>query len=572
MSATHILIEMIGNVVLLLWGLHMVQTGLTRAFGADLRHLLAIGLRNRWTAVLAGLGVTALLQSSTATGLMVTGFAAAGLMPLVPAMAAMLGANIGTTLIVQILSFDVAWIAPVLLVAGFLGFRRGGRTRTRDLGRVLIGLGLMLLSLHLLLATVGPAAADPALRNLLGLLTGDPVVALLLSAVLTWAAHSSAAMVLLVASLAGGQVIGLEAAVAMVAGANLGSAINPVLEGPGGGGDPAARRLPLGNLLNRLVGCLLLLPLLEPVTALLTQLPGGRGWLVANAHLAFNLATGLLFIGPLPWLAALLERLLPENDRTDEPGAPRYLDPAALRVPHLAIANAAREALRMADTVEAMLHGTLEVFRTDDRRVVERVRAMDDVLDRLLGAIKLYLTQISQEDLEERDARRSYDVLALTINLEHIGDIVDRNLMAQATKKIRRRLKFSDEGAAEIAAMLERLIETGRLATAVFVSGDPRAARDLMREKEVVRAMESDAIEAHVSRLRAGRSETLETSALHLDILRDLRRINAHLAAAAYPVLDPLGELRSSRLREAKSGPPPVESRPEAGPSPGGAL
>lgn len=570
MSATHILIEMVGNVVLLLWGLHMVQTGLTRAFGADLRHLLGIGLRNRWTAVLAGLGVTALLQSSTATGLMVTGFAAAGLMPLVPAMAAMLGANVGTTLIVQILSFDVAWIAPVLLVAGFLGFRRGGRTRTRDLGRVLIGLGLMLLSLHLLLATVGPVAADPALRNLLGLLTGDPLVALLLSAVLTWAAHSSAAMVLLVASLAGGQVIGLEAAVAMVAGANLGSAVNPVLEGPGG--DPAARRLPLGNLLNRLAGCLLLLPLLEPATALLAQLPGGRGWLVANAHLAFNLATGLLFIGVLPWLAALLERLLPETDRTDEPGAPRYLDPAALRVPHVAIANAAREALRMADTVEAMLHGTLEAFRTDDRRLVERVRAMDDVLDRLLGAIKLYLTRISQEDLDEHDARRSYDVLALTINLEHVGDIIDRNLMAQATKKIRRRLKFSDEGAAEIAAMLERLIETGRLATAVFVSGDPRAARDLMREKEVVRAMESEAIEAHVSRLRAGRSETLETSALHLDILRDLRRINAHLAAAAYPVLDPLGELRSSRLRELKSARPLADSRPEAGPSPGGAL
>lgn len=550
MQATRVLLELAGNVVLLLWGLHMVQSGLTRALGGDLRRILGAGLRNRWTAFLSGMGITMLLQSSTATCLMATGFTANGLVSLMPALAVMLGANVGSTLIVQVLAFDVAHVAPVLLLGGFLAFRRGSRTRSRDLGRVAIGLGLMLLSLHLLLATIAPAENAPMLQRMLGMLTADPVVAVLLAAILSWAAHSSVAAILLIASLAGGGVIGPEAAVAMVAGANLGSAVNPIIEGPGGDGhNPAARRLPVGNLVNRVVGCLIVVPLLEPITAGLQAISPDATRLAANFHLAFNLAMAALFIGPLPWFARVLTRLFPERVAVADPAMPLYLDRSALRVPHLAIANAAREALRMADTVDGMLRGALDVIQTDDRKRVQEIRRMDDVLDRLHDAIKRYLTQINVEDLDERDARRVSDVLTFTINLEHVGDIVDRNLMEAASKKIRRKLRFSTEGAAEIAVMLERLSETQRLAAAVFVSGDIRSARALMHEKEVIRDLETSATEAHFARLRAGRTESVETSALHLDILRDLRRINAHLVAAAYPVLDQSGELLPSRLK-----------------------
>ncbi len=550
MQATRVLLELAGNVVLLLWGLHMVQSGLTRALGGDLRRILGAGLRNRWTAFLSGMGITMLLQSSTATGLMATGFTANGLVSLMPALAVMLGANVGSTLIVQVLAFDVAHVAPVLLLGGFIAFRRGARTRSRDLGRVAIGLGLMLLSLHLLLATIAPAENAPMLRRMLAMLTADPVVAVMLAALLSWVAHSSVAAILLIASLAGGGVIGPEAAVAMVAGANLGSAVNPVVEGPGGDGrNPAARRLPVGNLINRLIGCLIVVPLLGPITAGLQAVSPDATRLAANFHLAFNLAMAGLFIGPLPWFARVLTRMFPERVAVADPAMPLYLDRSALRVPHLAIANASREALRMADTVDSMLRGALDVIQTDDRKRVQEIRRMDDVLDRLHDAIKRYLTQINVEDLDERDARRVSDVLTFTINLEHVGDIVDRNLMEAASKKIRRRLRFSTEGAAEIAGMLERLSETQRLAAAVFVSGDVRSARALIHEKEVIRDLETSATEAHFARLRAGRKESVETSALHLDILRDLRRINAHLVAAAYPVLDQSGELLPSRLK-----------------------
>jgi phosphate:Na+ symporter len=548
MQATRVLLELTGNVVLLLWGLHMVQSGLTRAFGADLRGILNAGLRNRWAAFLAGLGVTMLLQSSTATGLMVAGFTATGIVALAPALAVMLGANVGSTLIVQLLAFDVTHIAPVLLLAGFIAFRRGGKTRSRDLGRVSIGLGLMLMALHLLLATLEPAETAPALRELFGILTADPIIAVLLAALLSWAAHSSVAAVLLIASLAGGHVITPEASVAMVAGANLGSAINPLVEGPSG--NPAARRLPIGNLLNRVVGCILVVALLNPITAGLERISPDAGRLTANFHLAFNLGLAALFIGPLPWVVRLLVRLFPEQVTIADPAAPQYLDRVALRVPNVAIANAAREALRMADTVDAMLRGALDVFRTHDRKLVHEIRRMDDVLDRLHDAIKRYLTQISLEDLDEKDSRRISEVLTFTINLEHVGDIIDRNLMEDAGKKIRRKLRFSNEGAAEITAILERLSETQRLAAAVFVSGDIRSARLLIKEKEVIRDLETQATEAHFARMRSGLTESVETSALHIDILRDLRRINAHLVAAAYPVLDRSGELLPSRLKE----------------------
>jgi phosphate:Na+ symporter len=199
---TTVLLNLVGGIALLLWGLHMVQSGILRAFGADLRRVLAITLRNRFAALLAGVGITALLQSSTATALMTATFLGDGLVGLVPALAIMLGANIGTTLIVQVFSFDVSMLAPVLLGIGVIVFKNSVRTKIRDLGRVAVGLGLMLLSLHILLDTLSPAESAPNVRALLSAITGMPILNVIFGAVLAWAAHSSVAVVLLVISLA----------------------------------------------------------------------------------------------------------------------------------------------------------------------------------------------------------------------------------------------------------------------------------------------------------------------------------------------------------------------------------
>src|SRR5579862_2148322 len=292
-----ILLDLVGGVSLLLWGLHMVHSGIVRAFGSDLRKFLGAALRNRFLAFLAGIFVTALLQSSTATGLMTASFATGGAVDLVPALAIMLGANVGTTLIVQALSFNVSAVAPILFLVGVTAFKRSRDTRTRDLGRVAIGIGLMVLALHILLDTLAPAENAPAVRTLLGAITNEPLLCVLIAAALTWAAHSSVTVVLLVMSLAYSNFIAPEAALALILGANLGSAINPLVEGSRSD-NPASRRLPLGNLLNRVVGCAVVLPFVHPLAAALGRIEPNASRMAADFHTAFNVALALVFILP----------------------------------------------------------------------------------------------------------------------------------------------------------------------------------------------------------------------------------------------------------------------------------
>jgi len=542
------LVNLAGSVALLLWGVHMVQTGVQRALGARLRGLLGVALRNRFQAFLAGIGVTAILQSSTATGLMVTGFAAGGLVDLVPALAVMLGANVGTTLIVQLLSFNVAEIAPALILIGVLMFRRTSAA-PRDFGRALIGLGLVLMALSQFVGLLDPFEDAPNLRLLLGAVSTQPVLDVILAAGLTWAAHSSVAVVLLTMSFAAKGVVPPHAAFALVLGANLGTAINPVLEG-GTGDDPAARRLPIGNLINRGLGVVLALALLPVIGPWLVTVDPDNTRVVADFHTGFNLVLALVFFPLLTPYAALLRRLLPARVDPADPKRPMYLDPAAVEVPMVALGAATREALRMADALEGMLQGLRDALQRPDRRQLSDLKRLDDVLDTLNAAIKAYMTSLPPEAMTEADHRRVVEILSFATNLEHAGDVVDKGLLGIVAKQVKRGLVFSAAEAEPIVHIIDRLVANLRAAAALLVTGDDRAARLLVEEKEVFRSLEADATAAHFERLREGRVGSVETSALHLDALRDLKRVNAHLvAAAAYPVLEGKGELLPNRLR-----------------------
>jgi phosphate:Na+ symporter len=540
------LISLAGTIALLLWGTHMVQTGVQRAFGPRLGSFLGGALRNRMSAFAAGVGVTAVLQSSTATGLMVTGFAAGGFVGLAPALAVMLGANVGTTLIVQALSFDVAAFSPVLILVGVLMFRRNTSTRVHDLGRVFIGLGLMLMALHQLIALMAPYERTPELRALLGAISTVPVLDMILAAVVTWAMHSSVAVVLLVMSLAMNGIIPGEAALAFVLGANLGTAVNPVIEGVTGD-DPAAKRLPVGNLLARLAGVGLALAAIGPLASVMAGMDPGRA--VANFHTLFNLALALVFLPLLGPYSRLLRRMLPERVDPADPSKPIYLDHAAKETPIIALGGAAREALRLADVLEGMLRGAREALSKGDRKLIGEIRRRDDVLDSLNTAIKTYLTSIDPEELAEADHRRLNEILIFATNLEQAGDVVERNLLPHAAKRLKRGIAFSRSGEAELVEMMDRLIVNLRGGASLFMTGDVRAARLLAEEKVNFRRSEASATNAHFARLRAGRLDTAQTSALHLDLLRDMKQVNSHIiAAAAYPVLERSGDLLPSRI------------------------
>ena len=543
------LIDLAGTVALLLWGVRMVQTGVQRAFGPQLRRVLTGALRNRVRGFLAGLGATAVLQSSTATGLMITGFAAGGLLDLVPGLAVMLGANVGTTLIVQAMSFNVSGLAPSLFLIGVLMFRRGDVSRTRDLGRVAIGLGLMLMSLHQLLDFITPYEDVPSLRLLLGAISTEPVLDVLLAAILTWAAHSSVAVVLLTMSLAAKGVIPPHAAFAMVLGANLGTALNPVLEGVAGG-DAAAKRLPFGNLLTRSFGCAVVLAGLPWIGPWLVQVVPDTARAVADFHTVFNLVLAALFLPVLGPYAGLLRRWFPNRVYPADPSQPVYLQSAVREVPSVAIGAAVRETLRLADVLEMMLQGVRPALETGDRRQITETKRMDDILDKLNRAIKDYLGSLDAEAMTETDHQRVEELLIFAHNIELAGDVVEGNLMNLASKRQKRGLSFSEPDLAQITGLLARLVINLHSAASVLMTDDVRAARLLAAEKEVFRDIEEAATQAHFDLLRSGRPGSAETSALHLDVLRDLKAVNAHLvAAAAYPVLKSGGGLLPSRLR-----------------------
>ena len=555
-----VLLDLMGGVALLLWGLHMVHSGVLRAFGPDLRLLLAGALKNRFAAFAAGIGLTALLQSSTATALITSSFTAEGLVSLVPALAIMLGANVGTTLIVQVLSFNIAAVAPVLFILGLVAFRSGPRSRIKDIGRVSIGLGLMLLALHILLDTLAPAENAPGMRVFMNAITGDPALCIIIGAVVTWVVHSSVASVLLIMSLAFAHFITPFAALALVLGANLGSAINPILEGARRD-NPASYRLPLGNFVNRLVGVAVVAPFLRPITEILQAWQPDLAKMTAEFHIVFNLATAMLFIGLLDVMARLLKKLLPNRVQEADPLLPRYLDESALETPSLALADAARETLHMGDLVEAMLRKVMAAMINNDRALVDQVSRMDNNVDTLDEAIKLYLTKLTRGSLDEREGRRAMEIISFTINLEHIGDIIDKNLSELATKKIKRRFQFSPEGAEELSAFHKRTMDSLRIAFGVFMSGNVNEARKLLAEKAHLRNTELAATERHLDRLREGRPETIETTSLHLDVLRDLRRIHSHICSVAYPVLEATGELSANQNAEsdAVATPKPAE-------------
>ena len=411
--------------------------------------------------------------------------------------------------------------------------------------------GIMVLSLHILLDTLAPAENAPAVRALLGAMTGDPLLCLLMAAALTWAAHSSVTVVLLVMSLAYSSFITPVAALALILGANLGSAINPLVEGSRGD-NPASRRLPLGNLLNRVVGCALVLPFLNPIADELALLEPNPSRMAADFHTAFNLALALVFIFPLKPLARLLTHLLPERVKPSDPSTPLYLDETALGAPSVALACAARETLHIGDIIEGMLRRTMTALMTDDRKMVAEICRMDDAVDRLDEAVKLYVTKLTRESLDQQDAHRAMEIISFSINLEHVGDIIDKNLMELAAKKMKRKVVFSKEGAAELESFHQQVVDNLKLAFGVFMSGDVKLARQLVTEKATLRAAEFAAAENHFARLRDGRSESVESSSLHLDILRDLKRIHSHICSVAYAVLEPAGELQVSRLKEAE--------------------
>lgn len=559
MAGTDLIVSLLGAVALLLWGVRMVQTGITRAFGASVRQLLTNHVQTPVSAFFAGLGLTGILQSSTATALLLASFTTRGLIGLATALVMMLGANVGTTIVAQALSLHVTWLWTGILAIGVFAFMGSQADRSKSMARIVIGLGLMLLSLHLLGEAAAPLRNSVTFKSLLTGLAGDPIMIFLLGTLITWLMHSSLSMVLLVMALAGAHAIPAPLAFALILGANVGGAIAP-LTGLAHAA-PAGRRVAIGNLLMRATVALPFLFLVHPAADLLGRLEADPARMVVNFHTAFNLIAALALFPCARLFATLTTRLLPDKPLVEDDTKPRYLDADVLDTPSEALACAMRETLNMGDRVGDMLRKALTAFESPNIKVVRDVEAADDAVDKLYEAIKLYLVKASKAEMTDEESRRYVEILTFTTNLEHVGDIIDKNLMDLAAKKIRNNYTFSEEGIEDIRRFHAQIMDNLQLAFNVFATRDLTLARRLFGQKSAMRTAESQAADSHFARLRAGRAESIETSSIHLDVIRDLKRIHGHIVSVAYPILEVAGELTETRL-VAPTVDQPVNGRP----------
>jgi phosphate:Na+ symporter len=545
MESSAVMINLFGAVALLLFGLAQVKEGVSHAFGTRLRTGLARGTKTGMRSFLSGFVATIALQSSTATSLMVSSFVERDLIKPRMAQIVLLGANVGTAVTAWLVASGIEWLSPVIILVG-ISLYRSRSTARKGAGTALIGIGLMLLSLHLLGAATEPMRLSPALAAFIGLLDNAWPVALAFSAAIAMVSSSSLAAIVLILSLASSGILSPDLTIVLVLGANLGGAVPPVLASLTG--TPSAKRVTIGNLIVRATGCLVMLPLAGYAGELLEFLAIVPAKLSVDAHLAFNLTLACLAWPLSRPLSRLLRNIIPDASQA-EAGA-TYLDERSLSTPMMAVTCATRETLAIGDLVDQMLAQVADAFECNDVAKLKHIPSLENQIDTLQQGVKIYLSKLGNEGLAKEVYSRSATIIDYAINLEHIADIIETGLVSQIAKKASLGLEFSMDGHQELSKLFHLTIDNLRIAQTTFATRDFNLAKQMMAIKVEVRRMEKRSSECHIERLRAGRADSQQTSSLHLDMLRDLKRINAHIVSVAHPILDDSGLLIESRLRE----------------------
>ena len=527
------LISILGAVSLLLFGMELVKQGIIGAFDNDLKRIITRFTRNKTSAFAVGLGITSVLQSSTATALLISSFASRSLIAGAPALAVMLGADIGTTLVAQVLSFDLSWLSPALIVVGLVSHRRATTETIKHVGMALIGLGLMLLSLKLIGSSTGPLRDATVLQELFHALEDERMLAMLLIIVLTWISHSSIAMILLIMSLAVSAIISPQLGLVLVLGANIGGTIPAVLATLTKG--PQALRITVSNSCFKIISCLVVLPFIDPISELLsTYMTTDVARHIVDFHTIFNILVALVFL-PLTGKAyALIKRYIPDPVKVTNANESRYLNEKLISTPSMAIDCVMRETMHMAEVVYTMISNCLPALTSDSSEPSRELMKMERSVDRLHNEIAKYVTKLGRQELKSEQLSHTNRILAFSLNLEHSADITE-NIAEMTHKKVQDKLELSDDGLADIVTIHETVLNNFHLAMRIFTTLDIDLVHQLLEGKRKVKKLTEQANQDHLHRLHEGKSDN---NMLHLDIIRELNRINWHITGVAYPVLE----------------------------------
>ncbi|MDI3336058.1 Na/Pi cotransporter family protein [Defluviimonas aestuarii] len=540
------LLHVAGAAALLIWAVRLVRTGVERGWSVPLRRLLRQGAERRAIAALSGTGAAIVLQSSTAVAILTSNFVAAGTLAAAAGLAILLGADLGSAIVAQILLTRADWFVPVLLVAGVAMFLKSQSRDYRMAGRVLIGLALVFVSLSMIRDATEPLRDSKGLVTAMTYLGGDPVTAFVIGALFAWAVHSSVAAVLLFVTLAAQGVLPVTAGIAMVLGANLGGAIIAYVLTLGA--EIEARRVIVANLALRGGGAALALFALSAFALPLDYLGATPARQVINLHLVFNLALLLIALPVTRPVLALVSRWIAPPAQSSNLTRISALDPAALTHPDRALACATREILQMGEGVEAMLRSVIGLYDEWDDTAASAIRAKETELDKMHIAIKLYLAKLHRTADGEEATQKSLELADMAVNLESAGNTIADVMLALARRRDQSGSAFSETGWKEIRDFHDRVLSNAQSGLNVLMTMNPDAARALVEEKDRVRDMEQRLQRSHLDRLKQGLTESIETSNIHQETLRALKQVNSAFTMIAYPILSETGDLLSSRL------------------------
>ena len=541
-----IILNLAAAAALLIWAVRLARTSFERAFSSQMRQWLKLTTGNRLTAAMTGVGISIMLQSSTAVALLLASFMPASAMSVSMGLAIILGADLGSAIVVQILSSRISLLTPLLLLSGVFFFMRTNRRVLRQIGRILIGLSLIFVSLGMISEASAPLANNAAIKNVFIYLSDDLLTGFVLASFLAWMMHSSIAAVLLFATLAANGVLPLNAAFAMTLGANLGGSFIAVFLTLKS--DINIRKVVLANLLLRGGGALVALGLIHEFD-IINHIFGATSQLkVLNFHLVFNAAVllaGVILLTPASGFAAIL---LPEKQDADELSIRSVLDLSVQNEPARAFACVRRELVDMGNRIENMLRDAMDLFENYDENIAERLRAEQRNIAKITFDLRVYLSGIRSDDPSEDTGTRAFDFAGIATNLESGADAIGRKIVTLAKRMHHDRTHFSEDGRHELMDFYDKVLRNIQQGILVLMSEDVQTARELVAQKEMIRELNQKLERKHLTRLRQGLTETIETSAIHIDLLRSLKVLNTGFAMIAYPLLREHGALLKSRL------------------------
>ncbi|AEI94590.1 Na/Pi cotransporter family protein [Roseobacter litoralis] len=542
-----VLVQIAGAAALLIWAVRLVRTGVERGFAAPMRIWLRHSAKNRLLAAGTGMGAAVLLQSSTAVAVLVSNFVSKGGLATATGLAILLGADVGSAIVTQLLMVRQPILIPLLLLVGVVVFLRGEGSSTRQIGRIMIGLALIFVSLDMIRAATEPMISNPGTQVVMAYLGRDLLTAFVIGAVFAWGVHSSVAAVLLFVTLAGQSILPIHAAAAMILGANLGGGLIAFLltyTAPA-----AARQMVMANLVLRGGGAALALVLISALPELLSHLGATPARQTINLHLVFNLVLAVAALPFVGLITAALSHLMTEKPAMN--GALEVtsaLDPALLDRPQRALDCTARELLGMGQKIEQMLIAVEPLYDQWNSVTAKQIADQEKATKTMHLDIKLYLARLGQTGLDEDLSRRSMELASISSSLDSASDAIARIMVELARRLDKQSLQFSPQGREEIRDFADRVQSNVQLALNVMMNQNPAEARELVAAKEKVRKVEQKLQRSHIGRLREGLAESIETSNIHQETLRALKQVNTAFSMVGHPILLKSGDLLKSRL------------------------